>query len=324
MSRLSTMIRLGMAGFLSLGPATQADAETLEFLAGSVGGGWYNLAVGLSGVVHAAAPGLTLKTVPGGGVSNPSKLDAGIGQIGFVQSIFGVAARNGGGPFEGRPHRNLRLVLGGLADNYLHMLKPAGDPATMKEILTTGGRSIGIAPSGSTDEYSFRFAMDHYGISYDALRDTGKVVHAGYLDLASAFRDGQIDYVFVLLGLPGGMVSDAAQGRDLALVPFPDLLRDPLAAKWGYARKPIPAGTYEGQATDVPALVTSTSLYASADVADETIHAIVEAICEAPAATLTSIAAALDGFSCADAAGDGIVPLHPGAAAYLREAGHIE
>ncbi len=309
---------------LSIVTAPALRADTLEFLAGSVGGGWYNMAVGLSAVVHDAAPELTLKTVPGGGVSNPSQLNAGIGQLGFVQSIFGVAARNGAGPFEGKPHEDLRLVVGGLADNYLHLVAPADDASTMRDILTGEGNDIGIAPSGSTDEYSFRFAMDEFGTDYSKLRGNGKVVHAGYLDLASAFRDGQIDYIFVLLGLPGGMVSDAAQGRDLTLVPFPDELRSTLSAKWGYAEQSIPAGTYAGIDTDTPVLTTSTSLYASADVPDEIIYSVTKAICEAPADRLTSIAGALEGFSCNTAAGDGIVPLHPGAKAYLRDAGYIQ
>ena len=301
-----------------------ASADTLEFLAGSVGGGWYNLAVGLSAVVQEADPSLTLKTVPGGGVSNPSQLDAGIGQIGFVQSIFGVAAFRGQGPFEDKPHENLRLVLGGLADNYLHMIAAEGDTASFEEILTDGERQIGIAPSGSTDEYSFRFIMDHYGTSYDTLRSSGKIVHAGYLDLASAFRDGQIDYMFVLLGLPGGMVSDAAQGRSLTFVPFPDDLRSDLAAAWGYGMESIPAGTYEGIDGEVPVLTTSTGLYASAEVSDEAIYSIAKSICEAPAATLQSIAGSMAEFSCEDAAGDGIVPLHPGAMRYLQEAGFVD
>jgi len=308
---------------LSIVTAPALRAETLEFLAGSVGGGWYNMAVGLSAVVHDAVPELTLKTVPGGGVSNPSQLNAGIGQLGFVQSIFGVAARNGAGPFEGKPHEDLRMVIGGLADNYLHLVAPANDASTMEDILAGEGKDIGIAPSGSTDEYSFRFAMDEFETSYDKMRGTGKVVHAGYLDLASAFRDGQIDYIFVLLGLPGGMISDAAQGRDLRLVPFPDDLRATLSSKWGYAEQSIPAGTYAGTDTDTPVLTTSTSLYASAAVSDDTIYAITKAICEAPAERLTSIAGSLEGFSCDGAAGDGIVPLHPGAEAYLRGAGYI-
>lgn len=318
------LIAGGVAVGTLISSASIAQAQTLEFTSGDVGGGWYNLASGLSALVQEVEPSITLKTVPGGGVSNPSKLDRGISQIGFVQSIFGVAARNGEGPFDGKPHENLRLVLHGLADNYLHMIKAADDSATLKEILTSGNRNIGTANAGSTDEYSFRFFLDYYNSSYDQLRSSGKVVNAGYLDLASAFKDGQIDYIFVLLGLPGSMAVDAAQGRDVALTPFPDDLRGALSAKWGYAKKDIPASTYDGAGDqDIPVLVTSTSLYASADVPEETIYKIVQAICEAPQDRVKAIAAALSTFSCADAAGDGIVPLHPGTERYLAAHGYL-
>lgn len=314
---------LGATSACLIAFAAPANAETLEFTAGGVGGGWYNMASGLSALVQEKQPDLTLKTVPGGGVSNPSKIDRGLSQLGFIQSIFGVAARKGSGPFEGKPHKNIRMVLHGLADNYLHMVRAKGDAASLKDVLTSGDRSIGIAKAGSTDEYSFRFVMNHYGTDYDKLRSSGKVVNAGYLDLASAFKDGQIDYIFVLLGLPGSMVVDAAQGRDLELVPFSNELRDRLSAKWGYSKKAIPAGTYEANAsTDVPVLVTSTSLYASADVSEKTIYNVVKAICE-NTDRLGPIAASMESFSCANAAGDGAVPLHPGAEKYLKENGFL-
>ena len=300
-----------------------AQAETLEFTAGGVGGGWYTMASGISALVQEIEPDLVLRTVPGGGVSNPSKIDGNVSQLGFIQSIFGVAAARGIGPFDGNPHDNIRMVLHGLADNYLHMVRPEGDTATIEEILTTGARDIGIARAGSTDEYSFRFVMDYYGTDYETLRSSGQVVNAGYLDLASAFKDGQIDYIFVLLGLPGAMIVDAAQGRAAELVPFDDDLRDALSEAWGYQRLSIPAGTYQAnEAQDVPVLVTSTSLYASASVSAETVYRIVRAVCE-NTDRLASIAAAMADFTCANAAGDGAVPLHPGAERYLREHGFL-
>jgi len=309
--------------FAAISATSYAHAETLEFTAGGVGGGWYNMASGLSALVQEKESGLSLKTVPGGGVSNPSKINKGVSQLGFIQSIFGVAAKKGSGPFKGKPHTEIRMVLHGLADNYLHLVKAKDDKAGFSDIFTSGSRKIGVAKAGSTDEYSFRFVMEHYGTSYDKLRSAGKVVNAGYLDLASAFKDGQIDYIFVLLGLPGSMVVDASQGRDTALVPFGSKLRDDLSATWGYAKKAIPAGTYAANKdADVPVLVTSTSLYASSKVSDDTIYKIVKAICE-NTDRLGTIAASMENFSCRNAAGDGAVPLHPGAAKYLKEKGYI-
>src|SRR3546814_9931762 len=67
-------------------------AANYEFTAGDVGGVLYTTAAGLSQIVQAAHPDVVLKTVPGGGVTNPAKLQAGTSQFGLVQSIFATAA----------------------------------------------------------------------------------------------------------------------------------------------------------------------------------------------------------------------------------------
>src|SRR3546814_16249667 len=62
-------------------------AANYEFTAGDVGGVWYTTAAGLSQIVQADNPDVVLKTVPGGGVTNPDKMQAGTSQFGLVQSI---------------------------------------------------------------------------------------------------------------------------------------------------------------------------------------------------------------------------------------------
>src|SRR3546814_18377562 len=53
---------------------------------------------------------------------------------------------------------------------------------------------IALPRAGSTDEYTFRFIMKHYGTSYEAIRaNGGKVVNADYNDIVSAFKDDQVD-----------------------------------------------------------------------------------------------------------------------------------
>ena len=299
-----------------------ANAGTYEFTAGGVGGVWYTTAAGISALVQEKAPDITIKTVTGGGISNPSKVDKGDSHFGLVQSIFAVAAVKGSGPFDGKPHQKLRLVADGLAINYLHMIKADDDDATFEDILG-GGRDIGVAKSGSTDEYSFRYVMDFYGTSYSQLKSSGKVFNAGYTDLASAFKDRQIDYIWVLFGLPSSMVLDASQARDTALVPFPAELRAHMSKTYGYGQKTIPAGTYTFLKDDVPVLNTATSMYGSADVSEDAVYQVVKVICE-NTSRLPEIHKSLGGFSCKTAAGDGTVPLHAGAEKYYREKGFLQ
>ncbi|MCC7276525.1 MAG: TAXI family TRAP transporter solute-binding subunit [Alphaproteobacteria bacterium] len=304
--------------------AGTAAAETLEFTAGDVGGVWYTTAAGVAQLVQEKQRDLLVKAVPGGGVANPAKLQNGVSQLGLVQSIFATAAVRGTTPFDGKPHGNLRLVAQGLAKNYIHHLRPRGDGKTLADLIKGRGASIALPRSGSTDEYTFRFAMRHYGATYDTIRQAGgKIVQADYGDIANAFKDGQVDAAFVLLGIPGAAVIDAAQGRAAELAPLPAPLIDHLVATYGYTRGAVPAGTYPSlQAGDVATVLTSTSLYSSAAVGEETVYRIVRTICE-NAARLPDIHKSMAGFACVrgEATGDGSVPLHAGALRYFKEIG---
>src|SRR3546814_18302638 len=86
---------------------------------------------------------------------------------------------------------------------------------------------LALPRAGSTDEYTFRFIMKHYGTSYEAIRaNGGKVVNADYNDIVSAFKDDQVDGFFVLLGIPGAAIIAAAQGRAAGLGSLPAELTD--------------------------------------------------------------------------------------------------
>lgn len=313
-----------LAALVGLGIGTSAVGQTLEFTAGDVGGVWYTTAAGLAQLVKDQDPGLELKVVPGGGVSNPAKLQNGVSQIGLVQSIFATAAVKGTEPFNGKPHAELKLIAQGLAKNYIHYVRPKGSTKGLAETLKSKGAAIALPRSGSTDEYSFRFAMKYFGTSYDALRSAnGKIVQADYGDIANAFKDNHVDSFFVLLGIPGAMIIDAGLGRAAELSPLPQDLIDHLSKQYGYTKGSIPAGTYPGLQTQaVPTVITSTSLYASAKAPDNAIFKIAKAICE-HSRRLPDIHKSMTGFDCRaeGVLGDGSVPLHPGAARYYKAAG---
>lgn len=313
---------MGVALALALGVST-ARAANYEFTAGDVGGVWYTTAAGLSQMVQAAHSDVVLKTVPGGGVTNPAKLQAGASQFGLVQSIFATAAVKGATPFDGKPNPKIRLVLQGLAKNYVHFVQTKGDTRSLADALKQPKLRIALPRAGSTDEYTFRFIMKHYGTSYDAIRaNGGKVVNADYNDIVSAFKDDQVDGFFVLLGIPGAAIIDAAQGRAAAVSSLPAELVDHLASTYGYTKAAIPATTYPDlQTRDAATVVTSTSLYTSSDVAEDVVFKVAAAICK-DAAKLPDVHKSMMGFACnAEAMGDGSVALHPGAKAYFAKAG---
>lgn len=313
---------LVLAGVASLALAASAGAQTIEFVAGQLGGGWYVMSTGMAKLMQDKNPGLQVKVVPGGGTANPTKVEQGQSQLGMGLDIFAKAAHDGTGIYQGKPHKKLRMVGQSFSDNYLHFLRAAGSPETLDSIMKKKDIKIGVTKAGSSDEMTYRFVMEHYGQSYDKLRGNGwKIVQGDYNELASAFKDKQVDYMFIVLGIPGAAVIDMAKGRKAELMPWPEELASSLAKKYGYSRGAFPKTTYpDAQKADVPTIIMATTLMTSADVPDDVIYKVTKTLCE-NTAELPKIHASMDVFNCKTAVKTQPIPVHPGAAKYFKEKG---
>jgi TRAP transporter TAXI family solute receptor len=280
------------------------------------------MSTGMAKMMQDKNPGLTVKVVPGGGTANPTKVERGESQLGMGLDIFAKAAHDGTGIYEGKPHKKLRMVGQSFSDNYLHFLRAAGAPEKLDTIMKQKNIRIGVTKAGSSDEMTYRFVMEHYGQSYDKLRANGwKIVQGDYNDLSSAFKDKQVDYMFIVLGIPGAAVIDMAKGRKAELMAWPTELASALSKKYGYSQGAFPKTTYpDAQTADVPTIIMATTLMTSADVPDDTIYKVTKTLCEGQA-DLPKIHASMDAFNCKTAVKTRPIPVHPGAAKYYKEKG---
>ena len=313
---------LALAGAVSVVIAGAAQAQTIEFVAGQLGGGWYTMANGMAKLMEEKNPGLTVKVVPGGGTANPSKIQLGQSQLGMGLDIFAKAAREGTLLYAGKPHDKVMMIGQSFSDNYVHFIKAKGAPLSFEEVFKAKNVRIGVTKAGSSDEMTYRFVMEYYGTSYDKMRANGaKIVQGDYNELASAFKDGQVDYIFIVLGIPGAMVVDIQQSREAELVAFPEKLRQDFAEKYGYSLGSFPKTTYpKYQTADSPAIIMATTLMVSSAVSEDIVYKVTKTICE-NTEILPKIHASMDVFDCKTAVKTRPVPVHPGALKYYKEKG---
>lgn len=309
---------------LALAFSTTVNAQTIEWVAGQLGGGWYTMVSGMAKLLEEKNPGMQVKVVPGGGTANPSKIEQGQSQLGMGLDIFAKMAVDGTGIYDKKPHKKVMMIGQSFSDNYLHMIRAKGAKLGFEEVFKSKDVRIGVTKAGSSDEMSFRFVMEHFGTSYDKLRAAGyKIFQGDYNELASAFKNNQVDYVFLVLGIPGAAVMDMAQGREGELVAFPDAVRNAFPQKYGYSAGAFPATTYpKFQSGQVNTLIMATTLMVSADLPENVVYNVTKTLCENTAA-LPKIHASMDVFDCKTAAKNRPVPLHPGAAKYYKEKGLI-
>lgn len=319
-------MRIGMAGVAVVAAAMlsgSARAETIEWVAGQLGGGWYTMASGMAKIVEEKNPGLTVKVVPGGGTANPSKIQNGQSQLGMGLDIFAKMARDGEGIYKGKQADKVMMIGQSFSDNYLHFFRADGTKLGFADVFKEGKDvNMGVTKAGSSDEMSFRFVMDYFGTSYDGLRGKGfKIVQGDYNELASAWKDKQVDYMFIVLGVPGAAVIEMTQSRKGEMMPWPEDVRQAFGKKYGYSMGQFPAGTYPNlQSGPVPTIVMATTLMVSSDLSEETAYKVTKTLCENQA-QLPTIHASMDVFDCKTAIKTQPVPVHPGAMKYYKEKG---
>lgn len=320
------MLRRGlMAGVVgTMAFAQGAAAQTYEMVAGALGGGWYTMATGLSAMIQENNPGLTIRVVPGGGLGNPTRVQNGVSQIGFGLDFLVSTAVKGGEPYRA-PHDRISHIGVGYSPTEHHMFRRTdGGPADMRSILTMPGLRIGAPQSTSSDTLTLIYILRHFGTSFDQIRaNGGRVVQGSYSDLAAAFTDGQVDYVYVALARPAAMVNEVQRSRRQGtLVAFPQDVRDHLTREYGFSQGTIPAGTYPApmQTEEVPVTTMDTVLVVPTALPDEVVYRMVRTFVQ-NRERMATIHPSMRAFDPAVACKYPGAPIHPGARRAFAEAG---
>ncbi|WP_158639009.1 TAXI family TRAP transporter solute-binding subunit [Elioraea rosea] len=312
----------GAVGVLGLTGA--ASAQTYEMVAGALGGGWYTMATGLSAMIQENNPGLTIRVVPGGGLGNPTRVQNGVSQIGFGLDFLVSTAVKGGEPYRA-PHDKIAHIGVGYSPTEHHFIRRGdGGPTDMKSILTMQGLRLGAPQSTSSDTLTLIYILRHLGTSFDKIRgDGGRVVQGSYSDIAAAFIDGQVDYVYVALARPAAMVNEIQRSRrEGALVAFPQDVRDHLSQTYGFSQGTIPQGTYPApmQTAEIPVTTMDTVLVVPTTLPDEAVYRMVRTFIQNKD-RLGAIHPSMAAFNPAVACKYPGAPIHPGAKRAFAEAG---
>jgi uncharacterized protein len=335
------VLTLVLAGFaFGAGQSESTEAEgriqrgTYTWTAGGMGGGWYSSAGGMSAMVTEAEPNVTIKVVPGGGMENPLKLAADQMEIGWGVSFIDKAAYSGTEPLFDRAFGNFYGLAGNFSVDFYHYLAAESTGVTTFEQLVDkikNGEAIKIAVpmAGTSDNTMTGFLLDYYGLSFDDIEEAGgQVVFAVYGDMVNMYKDRHVDYAVSTLSLPGAAMTEMAISRPSTLLEVSDEVIEHFAETLGTVSLEsglsfIPAGTYTGIDSDIQAIGHSTGINASESLPDDVAYLFVKTLME----NMDEVQALSPSFAkyfSPEVAPNTVVPLHPGAERYYREAGLLD
>ncbi|MGW5558198.1 TAXI family TRAP transporter solute-binding subunit [Micromonospora sp. NPDC003944] len=294
---------------LGCSPRPEADEVHLRLATGPAGAVYRRIGGALAEHISEQVPGATVTTVPSGAsTDNIRMLRAGEVHLGLT-SLDALITSDGSAP--GGLSAICRLY-----DSHLHLVVMAGSEIGAFGDLAGTKVSLGARDSG-TEFTSLRV------LKLGPLEADGR--NLSQAESAAALRDGTIDAMFSLTGVPTPAITELAQRHPIRLIPL-DAQADRLFTAYPgpYAPAMIHAAAYAG----VPATRTvavPNVLLARDDLPDDLVYAITDTVFRHTGA-ITS--AGRDGAEALPEAWQinvrtGIstasVPLHPGAAAWFRD-----
>ena len=179
------------------------------------------------------------------------------------------------------------------------------------------GKKVSIGESDSGTEQTANLILQLNGLS-DKLVDT---LNYDYTTAAGKLQSGEIDAFFCTAGTRTEVIGQLSKECDICLISLDDKCIDKMLSAYSLCEKyTIPAGTYNGQDSDVTTIGVKAVLIAKQSLSDDVIKNVTKTIYEH--ADDFKYATSLDISFDINTAADGVdIPFHSGAAAYYTERG---
>ena len=306
-------LALGASAFLSLAIPARAD-DFIAILTGGTSGVYYPMGVALSKVFTEKLPG-TRPSVQAtkASVENLNLVQAGKGGLAFT--LGDSLAAGWKGDEEAGFRRKLDKLRGvsAIYPNYVQIV--ASKESGIRTLADLKGKRLSVGAPKSGTELNARAILEAAGLSY---KDLSKVEYLPFGESVELMKNRQLDATLQSAGLGVSSIRDLATGTPITVVAIPASVVDKAGAP--FVKQSIPANTYEGQTEPVETAAVVNYLVTRSDLSDDLVYRMTKAMYE----SLPELQAAHSAAKAIDIhkAAEGMpVPLHPGAARYLKEKG---
>ena len=251
-------------------------------------------------------------SVPGDGQSR-----SGDANFGLSQTDVAYAAFHGEGPFAAAgPDPKLRTLIALYREAFTVV---AGADTGIRNFQDLRGKRVGVGTSGVGYNFTYDVVLGFYG---SATSGPERVLEFSPAEQNQALCGNKVDAIIFEAGHPNGLTQEATTDCRARLVrvtgPPIDRL---LATHSDYVAYVIPGGMYPGNPDGIPTIGTQAVLVTSSNQPDELCYAVVKAVIE-NFADFRRLHPVLSTLEIKDMVPSGsVIPIHPGALNYYREAG---
>jgi uncharacterized protein len=306
---LASGLLLGMA-VLGAAPAIAQNAVQVIFMTAGDGSAFLPYGQGIA--AYLATKGLQIEIKKSGGSNeNLSAVDTSPMTIGTAFMASAYEAVSGTGFAAGRKHENVRALFPMYETSFqVAALRKSG----LHSLADLDGKKVGVGPARGPAEGFFRAAAEVAHIK-------PVIVNGDPAALSRQVLDGEIDALWQGAVVPIPSLVAVANQADAVVFGLSDAEVAAVLAKLpALSATTIPSGTYKGQAAEIKSFSAWNFVVANKDLPDDTAYAITKAVLSAadPKSEIYPTAA---GTRAANAANNRILPFHPGAMRFYRDAG---
>ncbi|HEX4233938.1 MAG TPA: TAXI family TRAP transporter solute-binding subunit [Caldimonas sp.] len=293
-------------------------AEFINVLTGGTSGVYYPMGVALSQIYGKALPDAKVSVQSTkASAENLNLLQAGRGEVAFTlgDSLSDAWKGDAEAGFP-TPLKKLRGIAG-IYPNYIQIVASAD--SGIKSLADLKGKRVSVGAPKSGTELNARAVLTAAGLTY---KDLAKVEYLPFGESVELMKNRQLDVTLQSAGLGVSALRDLASAMKIVVVEIPPAL----VAKIGdaaYQPATIPAGTYEGQTKDVPAIAIQNFLVTHEGVPADTVYKLTKSMWENLPALVAAHSAG-KAIKKENALAGMAVPLHPGAEKYYREIGLLK
>ena len=252
-----------------------------------------------------------------GSVANIQRIESGKSTFGLSQTDVAYAAFHGEGPFAaGGPDRKLRMLVALYPEAFTVVARADTGLQNFEDLR---GKRVGIGKSGAGYTFTRDVVLGFYGWT---ISDPARLRELGAAEQNQALCSNKVDAIIFEAAHPNGLTQEATTECRARLVRVAGPQIDRLIATHPYyVASVIPGGMYPGNPEDVPTIGTRAVLVTSSAVSDELAYAMVKAVFE-NFADFRRLHPALSALNIRDMVpSEAVMPIHPGALKYYREAG---
>jgi TRAP transporter TAXI family solute receptor len=320
MKRVMAALTAAVAAFGLAGAGAQDKKVRLSIGTGGTGGVYYPLGGGLAAMLSKYVPGVEATAeVTAGSIANLQLIGSGKSELAFTMADAAWDAANGLDKFKDQRVALRTLVV--FYPNRMHVVTVEG--TGINKFADLKGKRVSTgAPVSGTEVMALRL-IEAMGL------DPGRDLTRERLSVAesvNAIKDGKIDALFWVGGVPTAAISDlaATPGKKIKLIDHGDGAEN-LRKKYGpiYVKNRILANAYPGEARDTTN-VDVWNLIVVPEKADENlVYQITKTMFEKKDELVRVHKDASFLELANQASGASPIPFHPGAARYLKEKGII-